>query len=499
MNFFNQVVFVVSIMLLISCKTEKEEVLKQQDVTISYELRERTDRCSNQLVANIDGNKEVIIDYDEHLFLFVQLQDDFNNDGALDILLEHRKGCHTDERGVTSVSNKGSSYFIVTYDGKKFRKTEEVGLDWNGIEMELKEGKFHFTIESDKRLPNYKEKENVCDYKEEVFTLEGYQLKSLVLKENSGLEAVKEINFSLDNYSKYTYETIDFDLDGDKQEDYLEISYRRGFHGFNDFLARGIHADMSRTELNYAKRIGILSTKTNGVHDIVVDCNTVFNWNGKRYTKQEKKQKNELKKGPNYKVFAKSGLIIRDKPASYGNVIGKFDYGAEITILEKTAIEMKYQDKEEEYPIEGYWYKTEFLDKERNTKIKGYVFSGFLIDLDYYSIFSRWDLMSISRNEIVVHLHGQCAYTYPVKIISDTEVELIWSQDGDCVFDSGLSDSFGMKNVPVVGKPFAKLTWKGNTLKATYYYPEWTKKYNDKYPAIFLDTYDLNYSYLTDW
>ena len=75
----------------------------------------------------------------------------------------------------------------------------------------------------------------------------------------------------------------------------------------------------------------ITAVKTNGAHDIVVDCNYTLKWNGNSNVYED-----ELKlKKERYKVFAKKGLIIRGKPA--GSPIEKFEYGIEISkaIFEK--------------------------------------------------------------------------------------------------------------------------------------------------------------------
>ncbi|SNR13944.1 conserved protein of unknown function [Tenacibaculum jejuense] len=497
MDFFKYTILFAFILMFMSCKMNKEETLTQKNVTISYQLNEGEDHCSKQLLASVDGKEQVIVDYDENLYLYIQLQDDFNNDGALDILLEDRKGCHN--KGEYSyLSHEGSSYFIITYDGEKFQRTEAVGKAWNGIEMELKEGKFHFTIETHATSIYSNTEQLSCNDKEETFVLEDYQWKRVSVDQVSKREAIKEVSCQelIDDSSVVeAREYIDFDFDNDGYGDQLILTYNKITKGFDDFDMRLYRGNPQRIQIpkRSAKRVGVLASKTNGVNDLVIDCDEILVWNGKKYIYKPK-----IAPSNTYKVFAENGLLIRDQPASYGDVIGKFDYGNEITILEKTDIEMKYKDKEGEYPIEGYWYKTEFLNKETNTKRLGYVFSGFLINSDYYSMFSDWYLMGISKKGIVLRLHGQCHYTYPVKVISDTEVELIWSQDMDCKFKSGLGDDFGLQHVPEKGKPFAKFTWKGDTLDAKYYYPEWIKKYNENYPAVFVQKYHLSYSSLID-
>ncbi|AUC76280.1 SH3 domain-containing protein [Olleya sp. Bg11-27] len=489
-------------LLFTACNNSKtspntSDSIKQQSVSISYHLKTGDDHCSNQLIATIDDKEHVIIDFDEHRFLYIQLQGDFNNDGATDVLLEHRHGCHTSAPGTSYVSSEGSSYFIMTYDGTRFRSTKEIGIAWNGIEMKMKDKTLHFSIATSLNPSYSTKKELSCTDKEADYVLDGYDLRQTSITENKKIEAIKEVSStalinktSVVNSEKY----LGFDINSDGTKDLLTMTYNKTVNGFSELkirLTNKINIETIETFKRSVNRVGILESKTNGMHDLVIDCNSLFKWNGKTYSPVHKIL--ETKK---YKVFAKNGLIIRDRPE--GNPIGKFDYGDVIEIIEKTAIEMDYE--EEAYvTIEGYWYKTSFFDKTSNIKQQGYVFSGYLANLDKCTLFSTWDEMSISNKGITYSLHAQCYYVYPVKIINENEVELIWSQDMDCVFDSGLADTYDSIKNPENGKPFAKFTLHGDTLKATYYYPEWVQKYNENYPAIFKETFSLNYPSLIDY
>ena len=88
--------------------------------------------------------------------------------------------------------------------------------------------------------------------------------------------------------------------------------------------------------------------------------------------------------------------------------------------------------------------------------------------------------LNIGGDSLAFEYHGQCVYFYPIRKISATEFEMIWSRDMDCKFDNGTSETFGLKKIPVIGKPFAKFTLKNNILQAAYYYPEWVKRYTEK-------------------
>ena len=79
-----------------------------------------------------------------------------------------------------------------------------------------------------------------------------------------------------------------------------------------------------------------------------------------------------------YIVTAENGLILREKPNSKGNKIGKLYFGAELTIIEKTENNQTIVDNGEE--IIGNWVKIEFKNFPIfiSNKKFGYVFDGYL-------------------------------------------------------------------------------------------------------------------------
>ncbi|WP_264551857.1 hypothetical protein [Flavobacterium sp. N2038] len=97
--------------------------------------------------------------------------------------------------------------------------------------------------------------------------------------------------------------------------------------------------------------------------------------------------------------------------------------------------------------------------------------------------------LNIGDRSLAFEYHGQCVYFYPVRKISDTEFEMIWSREMDCKFDNGTDNTFGLKNVPQIGKPFSKITLKNNTLHVQYYYKEWVEKYSAQIEDVFTTEY----------
>jgi hypothetical protein len=75
---------------------------------------------------------------------------------------------------------------------------------------------------------------------------------------------------------------IFYDIDGDGAKDYIHGSFwsRWGVIG----TWRIVFANGKKYEAkNSAGRVGVLSTKTNGVHDLVIDFDEIMVWDGRKY------------------------------------------------------------------------------------------------------------------------------------------------------------------------------------------------------------------------
>lgn len=97
---------------------------------------------------------------------------------------------------------------------------------------------------------------------------------------------------------------------------------------------------------------------------------------------------------------------------------------------------------------------------------------------------------NIGESSLALLYHGQCVYFYPIRKISDTEFEMIWAREMDCVFDNGTDKQFKLQNFPQIGKPFAKMILKDNILNVEYYYKEWVEKYTEEVQS---DVFTLKY------
>lgn len=147
---------------------------------------------------------------------------------------------------------------------------------------------------------------------------------------------------------------------------------------------------------------------------------------------------------------------------------------------------------------EGLVYHIKAVKENNSWKIAG--MEGFdyenLIGTfqNQHSFSGKWQnglvTLNVGDDSLAFEYHGQCVYFYPVKKISDTEFEMIWARDMDCKFDNGTDKTFGLKNAPQIGKPFAKFSVKDNRLNVVYYYKDWVEKYTEKVQdEVFTESY----------
>lgn len=126
------------------------------------------------------------------------------------------------------------------------------------------------------------------------------------------------------------------------------------------------------------------------------------------------------------------------------------------------------EQKAQEKPID----KIKNIEKNEETKTEEIL------------IYRKWRntkvTLHISEGGIAFEYHGQCMYFYPIKKTSANEFEMIWSNNMDCSFDNGTSNTFNLKDFPTIGKPFAKFKLKNDILYAEYYYKDWVKKYTEQ-------------------
>jgi len=95
---------------------------------------------------------------------------------------------------------------------------------------------------------------------------------------------------------------------------------------------------------------------------------------------------NNVQAQTKYKVLATKGLVVRSEPSLLSNAIGKLPFRSIVKVIERTDSTLVTLDNDEY--IGGNWVEIEassfyyINDRDKSTKIKGYVFDGFLEALD---------------------------------------------------------------------------------------------------------------------
>ena len=74
---------------------------------------------------------------------------------------------------------------------------------------------------------------------------------------------------------------MSYDLDGNGEMDYFECRYWDRWDALLfDIILNGNRLGCDN---NGVSRVGVLSTKTNGMHDIIYNENDIVKWNGTEY------------------------------------------------------------------------------------------------------------------------------------------------------------------------------------------------------------------------
>ena len=238
---------------------------------INYFLT-NTETYENQELRAVIGKKEfTLVNKDEQLCMRIEKIADFNKNGSKDVLIEIVGGC-----GGNCCAN---SYQIFSYNGKNFKKSQDIGYDWNGVEVSKSGNEFNFIIET---INDGVDNTEMCGNKTETYIFKGYDFKLINVVKEKKLKAITEIT-SNDFKNREEEELfLFFDLDGDGEKDRITSSYWTRWGKLSNWRIDFVNGKNYKATTS-PKRIGIMNTKTKGVHDIVIDCETILKWNGSKY------------------------------------------------------------------------------------------------------------------------------------------------------------------------------------------------------------------------
>lgn len=226
---------------------------------------------ANELFAKVDGYDYRIELPDDICFEIVE-QEDFDGDDITEALIEDIQAC-----GGNAI---GDSFFFVCYSGGGyFSISNSFGINvWETPIIETWNGTKSVVIfDTNEGLNQDK------DYlvKERYILRQGKAVRVESSKKNY-IVAQKEI-LSSDFHNGKENDTIcmSCDLDGNGLEDYINCTYWDRWDIMNFEII--FNGDVLKCPEMGVSRIGVLSSKTNGMHDLIYNEDDVVKWDGKKY------------------------------------------------------------------------------------------------------------------------------------------------------------------------------------------------------------------------
>ena len=269
----------ININILLIVFTFLTSLICNAQQSITYSLTENED-YHDEIKAEINGKEYILISYEEELCLHIVRSDDFNNDQYEDVVIQHITAC-----GGNCCAN---SFQIFSFDGKKFHKSDIVGYDWNGIEIVETELGFSFVIDD---VHEGAGNTSMCNDRVLVYKLTEQKFELINEMIDQQIPAIIQLT-SEDFEKTYPNElgnvdnriSLTFDIDNDVKIDTLSASYWWRWGRLSSWeINFGNGSTYYSEEYSSPKRIGIMKSTTNGVHDIVMECDEILKWNGETF------------------------------------------------------------------------------------------------------------------------------------------------------------------------------------------------------------------------
>ena len=268
-------VIILFFLLCASCSLSKKVPAPESESSNSQPnlLYKIANNDASELVGIVEGREyKIDLSLDGASCIRIIEQSDFDDDGLLDALIEEN-----------ACGGNGAldSYFFVSYKGNGFfQRTKNFGYTWNDPLIEKWNDKTSVVVES----INFGVNNDDSSHKIERYILKDGQALLVESMKKQKLIVLKEIRaseFSSDNPDEVKY--LNFDLDGDNKEDEITCTF---WERWGSILVSKIKFSSGITTDDIStgcKRIGVLETKTNNIHDLVCDEDDILRWNGKKY------------------------------------------------------------------------------------------------------------------------------------------------------------------------------------------------------------------------
>jgi hypothetical protein len=239
---------------------------------IKYYSTRIEDSMFSTLKATVNGKEYTLIDKKAEKCLILEEQRDFDNNGSMDALVTSIDAC-----GGNCCPN---SFFFVTYKGKgEFVVSDDFGSSRGNLKIENWKGKPSIVMIENNEGYNLEQAEEI-KYRYVLDTAGQAEVAEYSIRKHiPSLRDMKSTEFEFTKSGEYR--KMEFDLNGDSKMDLIKGElYERWGRIIWSVTITGMSEITSEP---HCKRIGILSTKTAGFHDIVCDFDKVLHWDGKKY------------------------------------------------------------------------------------------------------------------------------------------------------------------------------------------------------------------------
>jgi len=236
---------------------------------IQYSVEQKDGSMYSTLRVRVNGKTRTLIDQSKEQCLAIVDQRDWDGNGLKDALVRRITAC-----GGNCCPDE--FFFVSALPNNEFKISDELADSWNDPVIE--KWKDHWSVVIVSNNEGYTTNRPV-EIKRRFILDEG---KGVKVEESQRKEIKSLLEMRSEIFKGGNEENnIQYDLDGDGKKDTIS---GRLWERWGRILWRVEFANGKQFSTETAcKRIGVLGTKTNGVHDLVCDQDTVYRWNGTEY------------------------------------------------------------------------------------------------------------------------------------------------------------------------------------------------------------------------
>lgn len=196
---------------------------------------------------------------------------DFNTDGYDDALMVNVQAC-----GGNMI---GNTFFFVFYDGVTFQRSQDFGYSWIGATVESWQGMLTVYTEGNNAGGNTHDEERI---QQRHILRDGQAVKvwEYISQELPTLVELRSSAFDDETYQ--ASDTIDFSYDLN-QDGRQEIISCHLWMRWGALMCEVAFADGTTISLPSCKRIGVLESISNGMHELVCGDETLIVWRDNGY------------------------------------------------------------------------------------------------------------------------------------------------------------------------------------------------------------------------